>query len=317
MRLARIIRQNGKLYDIKTPNKSFRKVALDLRKTGRKNWYFMLEIQNVGLLSIDPYEEDEKTGRSLVSDSYIEQIIFECKNNPWYYLREIARVEEPGLPHGIPYAANRGNIAQAWCLLHGLDSWLCLPRQQGKTISALELINWAYSFGTTNSTFIFVNKDIGNAKDNLQRLGTMIDLLPEYLRFQATYSEEEWDENGNVTKTKVVKAKRNATSMWHPVTKNRIMIKPKATSYATALSLARGMTSPLIHYDEPEFTEHIDTIIKNSVSTFQTAADHAKENGAIYGRLFTCTNSRVCTLNLSNCGNILLCLNYQPKLAIA
>ena len=58
-----------------------------------------------------------------------------------------------------------------------------------------------------------------------------IDLLPEYLRFESVFNEEDG---------KRTKARKNATSMEHPVSKNKIIVKPKATSYDSALSVARG-----------------------------------------------------------------------------
>lgn len=242
--MARIIQYNGKFYDTKSPNGSFSKVALDLKRAGVENWYFLLEIKDVNLININPYQVDNKTGKTTLSKNQIEHIMLECKQNPWYYLREISRIPEPGLDGGVMYRANRGNIAQAWCLIHGIDSWLCLTRQQGKTISMLALITWIYSFGTTNSTFIFVNKDQDNAKENLRRVCDQIDLLPEYLRFESVLIEDEED-----GKTKIVKARKNATTISHPVTKNKIITKSKATSYSNALSLARGLTSSLIHFD--------------------------------------------------------------------
>ena len=39
--------------------------------------------------------------------------------------------------------------------------------------------------------------------------------------------------------------------------------------------------------DEPEFTNHIKTIISNSVSTYATAAENAKRNHGMYARIFT------------------------------
>lgn len=271
----RIKRIGNKYYDTGTSNKSFLQVAKDLKSLGIHNYYFMLEIYDYSLVNIDPYAEN-------LTRDQISRIMTECTRNPWYYLREICRIPDQG-GVGIPFKANRGNIAQTWLTLHGIDSWLCLPRQQGKTISFLCLLAWAYSFGTNNSTFIFVNKDSGNAKENLQRLKDIIDCLPEFLRFDQIMEE---DENG---KMKLVKAARNATSMKHPITKNRIIIKPKATSYESALSLARGLTSPILHFDEPEFTPYIKTIIENSVSTFETASRNAKKNGAMYCRAFSCT----------------------------
>lgn len=271
----RIKRIGNKFYDVGTANKSFLQVAKDLKSLGIHNYYFMLEIYDYNLVSIDPHAEN-------LTRDQISRIMTECTRNPWYYLREVCRIPDQG-GVGIPFKANRGNIAQTWLTLHGIDSWLCLPRQQGKTISFLCLLAWAYSFGTNNSTFIFVNKDSGNAKENLQRLKDIIDCLPDYLRFDQILEE---DENGKV---KLVKAARNATSMKHPITKNRIIIKPKATSYESALSLARGLTSPILHFDEPEFTPYIKTIIENSVSTFETASRNAKKNGAMYCRAFSCT----------------------------
>lgn len=271
----RIKRIGNKYYDTGTSNKSFLQVAKDLKSLGIHNYYFMLEIYDYSLVNIDPYAEN-------LTRDQISRIMTECTKNPWYYLREICRIPDQG-GVGIPFKANRGNIAQIWLTLHGIDSWLCLPRQQGKTISFLCLLSWAYSFGTNNSTFIFINKDSGNAKENLQRLKDIIDCLPEFLRFEQIMEE---DENGKV---KLVKAARNATSMKHPITKNRIIIKPKATSYESALSLARGLTSNILHFDEPEFTPYIKTIIENSVSTFETASRNAKKNGAMYCRAFSCT----------------------------
>ena len=104
------------------------------------------------------------------------------------------------------------------------------------------------------------------------------------MRFEQILEEDE-----TTGKLKIVKAVKNATSMKHPITKNRIIIKSKATSYESALSLARGLTAPFLHFDEPEFTNHIKTIVENSVSTYDTAARNAKKNGALYGRCFSCT----------------------------
>jgi len=109
------------------------------------------------------------------------------------------------------------------------------------------MIAWAYSFGTSSSTFIFINKDGGNAKENLQRLKDQIECLPEYLKFDQILEE---DESG---KLKLVKAVKNATSMRHPITKNRIIIKSKATNYESALSLARGLSAPILAFDFVHF----------------------------------------------------------------
>ena len=55
----------------------------------------------------------------------------------------------------------------------------------------------------------------------------------------------------------------------------------------------------VLHFDEPEFTNHIKTIVANSVSTFEQAAANARKNGAAYARIFTCTPGDLDTLYIS------------------
>lgn len=277
---SRIAKIRGKFYDIGTTNKTFLKVANDLKTLGIKNCYFMLEIYDYSLITIDPYACD-KDGHTTLSRDQVNRIMNECARNPWYFLREIVRVPDQG-GTSVPYKANRGNIASSWCSWKGLDSWLCLPRQQGKTISQLCFDAWCYLFGTTNSTFIFINKDGDNAKTNLRRMSEIIKLLPEYMRAESIIDNDGKREKGKDT----------ATALFNPITRNEVIVTSKATSYDSALSRARGLTSPIQCFDEPEFTNYIKTIVQNSVSTFETAANNAKRNNAMYFRAFTCTPKR-------------------------
>lgn len=125
----RIGRIGNKYYDMGTTNTSFLQVAKDLKRLGIKNCYFMLEIYDISLINVDPYAVDPATGKTTLTKDQIARVINECVRNPWYYLREISRIPEQG-GGGIPYKANRGNIAQAWCFLKHLDSWLSLPRRK-------------------------------------------------------------------------------------------------------------------------------------------------------------------------------------------
>ena len=269
---GRIRRINGKYYDFGTKNKSFLQVAKDLQTLGIKNFYFMLEIKDPAVIMIDP------TLATLSKDA-VMRVVTECSRNMWYYIREVARIPDQG-GTSSPYLANRGNIAQAWCFSKGIDSYLNLPRQRGKTQSALSEIGWAYNFGTTNSQIIFVNKSGEDAKTNLGRLKEQIELLPKYLQFESVYSEEDG---------KIIKQVNNATKMKHPITKNEIITKAKATNQESALNIARGLTAPIQHFDEVEFTSKIKTIVENSAPTYEKASSNAKANGAIYGRIFTST----------------------------
>lgn len=118
---GRIKRIGGKFYDTGTSNISFLQLAMDLKKLGRKNYFFMLEIFDPMVVDIDPYAPN-------LTKEQVSRVVTECTRNMWYYLREVALIPEQG-GTAIRYKANRGNIAQAWCILKGIDSWLNLPRR--------------------------------------------------------------------------------------------------------------------------------------------------------------------------------------------
>jgi hypothetical protein len=123
----RIAKIGNKFYDLGTTNKSFLKVANQLKILGIRNCYFMLEIRDISLINVNPHSVD-KDGHTTLSRDQVSRVTTECSRNPWYFLRECVRVLAQG-GSTVPYRANRGNIAQAWCMLHGIDSWLCLPRR--------------------------------------------------------------------------------------------------------------------------------------------------------------------------------------------
>lgn len=268
-----IYKVGSKFYDLGTSNKSFLEVSKTLHKLGVKNYLFMLEIMDPSIARLDPFSPN-------LNREQISRIITECTRNFWYYCREVVRIPSSGSnERGVPYRLNRGSLAQAYLALHGIDTWLNIPRQQGKTIGCLVLHSWIYNFATTNSKFIYINKDGPNAKSNLNILKSILDSLPSYMHFDCVIEED----------GKVTRAIKNATTMKHPINKNEIVCKARAGSYEQALSMARGLTAPIIHFDETEFTPHIKTIVANSYPTFETASRNAKKNGAPYGRFFTST----------------------------
>ena len=269
-----------KYYDLGTSNKSFLSVAWQLKNLGIKNFYFMLEINDLSLIQIDPYQCDPKhPDVSTLSRDQVKRIINELVVNPWYYLREIARLQDQG-GEPIPYKANRGNIAQAWCISKNIDSWLTIPRQQGKTMSALCIQNWEYGFATSNAKFTFVNKTGEDSDENLRRLKLLTSFLPEYLRFDSVIDEETG---------KRVKKTNNTRRITNPANSNEIVTKAKASSYDSALSLARGTTTPIVHFDECEFTDWIDVIVANSYPAFKKAHDNSIKNHVPSCRIFTST----------------------------
>lgn len=109
-------------YDFGTKNESFLLTAQELKTLGIKNWYFMLEVAfpQLGVQDIDPYDEK-------ITAEDIGRIISECKDNPWFFFREVARVPVRGTGT-VPLYLHRAGCAAIWSFIHSFDFELVQPR---------------------------------------------------------------------------------------------------------------------------------------------------------------------------------------------
>lgn len=260
------------IIDVKTSNISFLQTASDLKKLGIKNNMFFLTLYDVSLQGVDPHSEN------LTDDQRI-RIINECIINPWYFFREVCRIPDQGNVKGISFGLNRANLAMIWCALNNIDSYLTIPRQIGKTQSAIALVNWVFLFGTTNSEMMFANKRSEDAINNLGRLKEQRDLLPQFLQFKIGL-----DEDGNIKK-----GTDNVKSLSNKSNNNKIVTKPSAKSVEMAEQIGRGNTQTVQYLDEVEFTDHIKTIMEAAGPAFATASRNAKKNNAATFRILTST----------------------------
>lgn len=264
-------------YQWNTTNKSFLELHKDLKTLGVQNNKFFLALYDKSLDGIDPY--------SPVMPLEMQARIFrECVINPWYFLREIARVPEDGKPiapgGGTQFQIDRNSAATWYLFLNGIDHFSSKPRQCGKTVDAIAKINYAYHFGALSASITFGNKDSTLNKMNLSRLKAQRDLLPLWLQMKTSI---------DTTTMKVLKGTENVTSMKNPVTKNTIILLPTANTESRADGLGRGFTSSIQFWDEFEWMPYNTRIIDTSVFAYNTASDNAKKNMSLYGRIFTST----------------------------
>lgn len=256
-----------------TTNKSFLEMHYYLKSIGIKNNAFMLALLDPDLAGVDPHDKN-------LSTLMKQKILRECVNNYWYFLREVVRIPDSGSTGGgVKYKLTRGNLALNFAMILNLNIFLELPRQQGKTVSALCRYLWVFNFGTTNSEIAFMNKKMGDSKLNLARLKELRDALPSYLQMSELITPD----------GKRVKKSNTVESLVHPSNGNKIKTVPSARSKASAASLLRGRTLPLWYADEWAFTPYNEIIYTNTIPAWKTAAVNARKNGAPYGILITTT----------------------------
>lgn len=263
-------------YQMETSNKSFLDMHFFLKSKGIKNNKFFLVLYDSDLAGVDPRDPR-------LSLMMKQKVLREVSINFWYFIREVVRIPDQGgtVGGGKRYQLHRGNLALNFGFILNWNMFLELPRQQGKTISALCWYLWVFNYGTTNSECMFMNKKHEDSKMNLQRLKDIRSSLPEYLRFDTVYTPD--------GKSKKAPGD-NAESLSNPHTaNNKIVTKPGARNKASANSIGRGCTQPQHWYDEYAFILHNRIIYGSATPSFSTASDNAKANGAPYGILITTT----------------------------
>lgn len=257
-----------------TTNQSFLDVHHYLKARGIQNNDFFLALLDTDLRGIDPRDPNLPNYMKI-------KVLQECRNNYWYFLREIVRIPIQGgsANSGVRYKLHRGNLAMNFLFILNYNMFVELPRQFGKTVGAVCRYLWVYNFGTTNSEIMFMHKDHSGSKNNLKTLKTIRDALPSYLKMDSNIGQD----------GKKLKVPNTVVTIQNPFNNNRIVTFPSARTRESADGLGRGCTQPVQYYDEFAFINYNDIVYASAVPAFSTASQNAKKNGAPYGVLLTTT----------------------------
>lgn len=248
-----------------TTNKSFLRYVAVLKKMGVKNHLWPLALMNKELLNVDPFDPD-------ITHDQIYLIQEECKWNPMYVLREIARFKarSGGMPS--PYLANRGNMCLSWSFFNHIDIALIMIRQTGKSGSTNQLHNTITNVSGYGTTTQLYTKDHQLRKKNLEEIKEIRDLLPAYLNY--------FDPKKDADNTQEITCK---------LLKNEILTSVGQRSEDAAENVGRGIVSAVFHGDEVPYTPNCHISIPVAMASGNTARDLAAAAGGFYGNIFTTT----------------------------
>lgn len=246
-----------------TTNLSFLKMTYILKEFGIKNNNFFLELYDEKLFDIDPFREDLDLKTQI-------RIHNEISKNPWYFLREIARIPVAGEKRRIELT--RGTLAISWSVINNISAIVVLPRQCYKTYTVAALYLWFFYWGCTNTDFMLFSYSDAILQGNLQRIKELRDNLPSYLNLY-----------------KAGRDKDNSREMRYQTNNfyNHIRIKAPPQSPDEAVKAGRGFSTPIMWYDEVNFITNIDKIYGSSTFAYKTIAEIAKKNNAFHHRLMT------------------------------
>lgn len=250
--------------DIHTRNQSFVRLASVYRHMGVKNHTFLLALVNRELQGIDPFSPD-------LTLEQILAISVECKINPWYFFREVARAPAIAGGDAVPLEANRGNICLFWSFFNHIMITLIQIRQTGKSFSTDTLMTYLMNIVCQNTAINLLTKDDTLRRKNIERLKEIALELPLYLQQK---SRDDVNNGEEIT----VKSLGNTYTTHVP-----------QSSPKRALNMGRGLTSPIFHIDEGPFQPNIALALPAALAAGGAAIDKAIASGSPYGTILTTT----------------------------
>lgn len=253
--------------DTETANRSFVRLASLYKAMGVKNHGFILALHNPKLQGVDPYSKD-------LSIEQMAMIGIECRVNPWYFFREVARAPANAGIESSAVEANRGNVALWWSFFNHITFTLIQPRQTGKSFCTDLLMTELMNFMCSNTQINLLTKDDTLRSVNIKRLKDIYDELPPYLNFKTR-------EDANNTEALTINRFGNSYLTHVP------QASPKR-----AYNIGRGLTTPIFHLDESPFQTNISISMPAALAAMGAACDRAEEMGEPYGVILTTTAAK-------------------------
>lgn len=140
---------------------------------GIKNNMFMLELNNTSLDGVDPYGAD-------LTPIQKEHIVTECRNNIWYFIREVVQIKECGTDDFISFSLNPANMAALFFLSKGISIYELGTRFYSyKTMSVIVYLLWL------NGCNVMIPTNTKNPRHTNARIIEIHDALPSYLKSNA------------------------------------------------------------------------------------------------------------------------------------
>lgn len=243
--------------DVTTSNMSFIKMAKILKMLGIKNNKFFLALHDRDLIGVDPHN---------LNDPSIElrlRIGRETKQNVWYYLREVCRVNSAGGDGSTPYILNRYNLAITWCVFNNLDNYSTIIRQIGKTTALLAIKAYLMYIKESHYSLGFMSKDADAVQEAVKRIKIIRDYLPSYLVH------------------KVYKDGDNKEGLTYEALKNEFKTFIAQKSEIQAKKQARGLSLPFLSKDEFGFQDNNHVMFPSAIASTTTAREQAIAKGSL------------------------------------
>lgn len=255
------------IVDYKTKNEDFVRLAALYNKMGVPHaGRMILSLHDRDLQGIDPFNPPDAETALRIS--------LECKDNFWYFIREIARDPAGSDDFPILFKPNRGVISAYWLYFNHIVFFLIMIRQTGKSFGIDWLYIWLMNIGTTKYEIAQLTKDEKLRSRELERLKAMELTMPSYLKMRH-------DRDPGNTETMRVSRLENYFKSYLPNKSPKI-----------ADMVGRGMTASTAGVDELAYIFNNHITVPVMLSATLAAREVSRMKGEPYGTIFTTTSGK-------------------------
>jgi len=247
-----------------TKNKTFIDYVYLLREMKVENHAFPLALHNPLLRNIDPHDPN-------LEPIHHRMIIKECKENPWYFFREVLVAPSNAGIGGNPFRANRGNITTIWLFFNHITTLLIQPRQTGKSFVTESIDAAILNIWGINMKLNLLTKDEKLRSESIARIKNIMSEFPKYLQFRTK------------------KDSNNSETIDIKLLNNKLTAHVAQSSKKLAFNAARGLTSAYLRVDEFAYYNLINVTLPAALPSLGAAKEDAKKNNQPYGVLLTTT----------------------------
>lgn len=273
-------------YDLDTPNEHFFAFTVFLEKLKNRidvdtiNQYVPLMLFDRALMGVDVDKISSKEMAVRVRN--------ECRINPFYYFREVARTYDKSTATYKRYEMTIASYTFIWLYCQCINTFREQSRQTGKTYDMTQGGGYEFCLGSRKTKIMVVHYKGEEAGKNRSAMIDMVNHIPSYLKFHCikrtvVKGVEKFVNGPDIApnyKSKVIE---------NVFFGNQLKIAAVGSTESTAQQVGRGDTLGFVLIDELNYIKRSSTVLTAVQFAHAMARRLAENAGERYGMHFAST----------------------------
>ena len=225
------------------------------------------------------------------------KILQECSINPYFYMRECARVYDKTIGKNVRFQINIADWTFLWLYAQCINTYREQARQSGKSFLLCYAFGMEWSVGTSNCLSLIIHFKSDESAKNRKAMVESVNLLPKFMKLHTIKKsikkgKEVWEE-GPENPVPTEKGK----NFWNQRFNNNLKITAVGSTESTASQTGRGDPVRFAAVDELNYIKNATTMLTALQFAHGTARLLAEKAGQRYGLHFASTAGELNTKN--------------------